>query len=49
MKKLYTLLFIAGLSFSASAQLVYKDVAGIFYSRCTSCHHTNGGCLPPSR
>src|SRR5437016_931227 len=23
----------------AKAQLVYKDVAPIFYSRCTSCHH----------
>ena len=43
MKKLYTLLFVAGISLSASAQLVYKDVAGIFYSRCTSCHHANGG------
>ncbi len=43
MKKLYILLFIAGISLSASAQLVYKDVAGIFYSRCTGCHHVNGG------
>lgn len=23
-----------------NAQLYYKDVAGIFYARCTSCHHT---------
>lgn len=43
MKKIYTLFFIAGVSLSSSAQLVYKDVAGIFYNRCTSCHHTNGG------
>ena len=43
MKKLYTLFFIAGISFSVSAQLIYKDVAGIFYNRCTQCHHTNGG------
>ena len=43
MKKLYTILFIAGISLSASAQLIYKDVAGIFYNRCTMCHHNNGG------
>lgn len=45
MKKLYTLLFIAGIFLipSANAQLVYKDVAGIFYSRCTQCHHVGGG------
>ncbi len=43
MKKIYLLFLIAGISLSASAQLVYKDVAGIFYSRCTSCHHPNGG------
>lgn len=44
MKKLYFLLFLA-ITFSRTsfAQLVYKDVAGIFYSRCTGCHHTNGG------
>ena len=40
MKKLYTLLFAATASLSVSAQ-DYKDVAGIFYSRCTSCHHEN--------
>ena len=43
MKRLYTLVFFAAATLSASAQLEYKDVAGIFYSRCTSCHHTNGG------
>lgn len=50
MKRIYRLIFAAvvslGLtegSFTASAQLIYKDVAGIFYSRCTSCHHTGGG------
>jgi len=48
MKKIYTLLlFTAILSLSASAQLVYKDVAGIFYSRCTGCHHVNGGAPFP--
>ncbi|MBI3500726.1 MAG: T9SS type A sorting domain-containing protein [Bacteroidetes bacterium] len=50
MKKLYPLLFIAVVTlsgvegtFTASAQLVYKDVAGIFYNRCTVCHHNGGG------
>lgn len=46
MKKLLTL-FMVGISLSASAQLVYKDVAGIFYSRCTGCHHLNGGAPFP--
>ncbi len=44
MKKLYIILFsFAGIfSFNSSkAQLEYKDVAHIFYSRCTSCHHEN--------
>src|SRR3990172_9400751 len=43
MKKLYSLLFLTGIILSAQAQLNYKDVAGIFYNRCTSCHHVNGG------
>lgn len=47
MKKLYTLFFITGIALSASAQLVYKDVAGIFYNRCTGCHHVNGGAPFP--
>ncbi len=34
------------LSSSAFAQLTYKDVAPIFYKRCTSCHHENQH--PPS-
>ena len=38
---LVTLIFIA-VTFPASAQLTYKDVAGIFYARCTSCHHEGG-------
>ncbi len=44
MKKLYIFLFsFAGIISvpSAYAQLEYKDVAHIFYSRCTSCHHEN--------
>ncbi len=44
MKKIYILFtFSFFTSLTASAQLVYKDVAGIFYSRCTGCHHVNGG------
>ncbi len=44
MKKNYIATFIfAAILFAqlAKAQLVYKDVAAIFYSRCTSCHHEN--------
>jgi len=47
MKKFNFSLLIAGFSLSASAQLVYKDVAGVFYSRCTGCHHVNGGAPFP--
>lgn len=48
MKKIYfTLLLLISLTITSSAQLVYKDVAGIFYNRCTSCHHTNGGAPFP--
>jgi hypothetical protein len=43
MKKQFLLLPFIAFSIHLSAQLVYKDVAGIFYSRCTSCHHKNGG------
>ncbi|PCJ83427.1 MAG: hypothetical protein COA57_11375 [Flavobacteriales bacterium] len=46
MKKLsFLFLLIAGgiFCFSASAQLTYKDVAPIFYARCTPCHHPGGG------
>ena len=31
---------------SAMAQIEYKDVASVFYSRCTSCHHSGGSILP---
>lgn len=31
---------------SISAQIEYKDVAGIFYARCTSCHHTGASTRP---
>src|SRR5688572_27225440 len=45
MKKIYILLIIisAVISINSKAQTTYKDVAGIFYKRCTSCHHVNGG------
>jgi hypothetical protein len=42
MKKILTLLF-GLIALTASAQLEYKDVAGIFYNRCASCHHDGGG------
>ena len=29
-----------------TAQTEYKDVAGIFYARCTSCHHTGASNFP---
>ncbi|MBK5286794.1 MAG: hypothetical protein JJE25_15495, partial [Bacteroidia bacterium] len=41
MKKIYALvLTFTAISFNISAQ-VYSDVAGIFYNRCTTCHHQN--------
>ncbi len=44
MKKIFllTLLFATVcMHKKANAQLVYKDVASIFYARCSSCHHQN--------
>ncbi len=43
MKKIVLLLLINFLALNLFSQLEYKDVAGIFFNRCTSCHHTNGG------
>ncbi|MBI3500725.1 MAG: T9SS type A sorting domain-containing protein [Bacteroidetes bacterium] len=47
MKKLFSFVFIAVVTLGGvegfAQTLEYKDVAGIFYSRCTSCHHQNGG------
>ncbi len=37
-----TVLFIFQIAYSLLAQVSYKDVAGIFHSRCTSCHHEGG-------
>jgi hypothetical protein len=42
-KILFFLFLLFAASLNSTAQLEYKDVAGIFYNRCTSCHHTNGG------
>lgn len=41
----YTLLSLAMFN-SLSSQITYKDVAGIFYTRCTSCHHTGASNFP---
>lgn len=35
--------FVVIFNLSVYGQLYYKDVAGIFYNRCTSCHRPNGG------
>lgn len=44
-KQLLTVL--CGLVFNLiTAQITYKDVAGIFYARCTSCHHTGASMYP---
>ncbi len=44
-KQLLTVL--CGLVFNLiTAQITYKDVAGIFYARCTSCHHTGASNYP---
>ncbi|HEY4800258.1 MAG TPA: hypothetical protein VII99_14350, partial [Bacteroidia bacterium] len=34
-------LLCSGYALISTAQLTYKDVAGIFYNRCTQCHHEN--------
>lgn len=40
MKKFVFGLVLSLIAFSSiNAQIFYKDVAGIFYARCTSCHH----------
>lgn len=41
-------LFLFSLSFfhQIQAQLFYKDVAGVFYARCTSCHHQGASDFP---
>jgi hypothetical protein len=37
-----TLAFVSNLN----SQITYKDVAGIFYARCTSCHHNGASNFP---
>lgn len=40
MKRFVFSLSLSLMAFSSiNAQIYYKDVAGIFYARCTSCHH----------
>lgn len=46
MKKLLIPCLFLNLFFEVSAQIVYKDVAGIFYVRCTSCHHNGAHDYP---
>lgn len=46
MKKLLITCLFLNLCFEASAQIVYKDVADIFYTRCTSCHHNGAHDYP---
>lgn len=43
MKKLLLALCLLLVCADSDAQLTYPDVAGIFYARCGSCHHDNGG------
>jgi hypothetical protein len=46
MRNLFLLLFLLCSLKLVKAQLVYKDVAGIFYKRCTSCHHNGASNAP---
>ncbi|MGZ3899575.1 MAG: T9SS type A sorting domain-containing protein [Bacteroidia bacterium] len=47
MKKISTLVIaFFALTNTGFSQLVYKDVASVFYSRCTSCHHTGASDYP---
>ncbi|MDF2453637.1 MAG: hypothetical protein K0S26_3141 [Bacteroidota bacterium] len=45
-KYLFFILFSSALINNLISQVDYKDVAGIFYARCTSCHHTGGSDYP---
>ena len=47
MKKQLFYFFLAFIFFNqANSQTFYKDVASIFYARCTSCHHTGASHHP---
>ena len=41
MKKIYILVSALVIISSAASAQVYSDAAGIFYNRCTMCHHAN--------
>lgn len=45
-KKNLLLILLIAVSFNSKAQLTYKDVAPVFYNRCTSCHHENQHAFP---
>ncbi len=46
MRSLFLFFFSLGFIHQVSAQLFYKDVADIFYARCTSCHHEGSSHHP---
>ncbi len=46
MRPLFLLFLSFGFFHQLSAQLFYKDVAGVFYARCTSCHHQGSNDFP---
>ncbi len=46
MKKLILFLTVIAFHLPSFSQIEYKDVAGIFYARCTSCHHENASYYP---
>ncbi len=47
MKKFIFFILFTGVYFTTlKSQVVYKDVAGIFYARCTSCHNNNSSHYP---
>jgi Secretion system C-terminal sorting domain/Copper type II ascorbate-dependent monooxygenase, C-terminal domain len=45
MKKIYSIFLLAGMYYSpqVEAQTDYNNVANIFYTHCTKCHHDGGG------
>lgn len=43
MRKLYSIIALSFIFTASEAQLVYKDVAGIFHKRCSPCHNPLGG------
>jgi len=45
MKKLLLTVLCGFMVHSITSQVEYKDVAGIFYARCTSCHHTGSNAI----